>query len=318
MLKTPNYHRQRFLLLLLNFAGGKLSKMELQKLIFLVQREQKLQFYDFVPLHFGCYSFQAQADIDRLESLGWLKTKDQGIKLLDNPKSPFSTLVHNSIGQSTGVLIERYRGDRLVAYAYEQEPYYAINSEMTQQLLDKKLLTKDSYKRISDKKSSLKSSRKVIYTIGYEGLSIEAYMNILIKNDVKVLCDLRRNAFSHKFGFSKNRLQRCLDELKIEYVHIPQLGVASTQRKDLNSDKDYADLFEDYSSELPHHQHELQKLEDLYNQHHRIALTCFELSPQRCHRSRVSDYLNKTYGIEVCHLSSPKPPLSASSATPPN
>ena len=104
------------------------------------------------PLHFGCYSFQAQADINRLESLGWLEIKDQGIKLLDNPKSPFSTLVHNSISQSTGVLIERYRGDRLVAYAYEQEPYYAINSGMTQQLLDKKLLTKDSYKRISDKK----------------------------------------------------------------------------------------------------------------------------------------------------------------------
>ena len=66
-------------------------------------------------------------------------------------------------------------------------------------------------------------------------------MNILIKNDVKVLCDLRRNAFSHKFGFSKNRLQVAWTKLEIEYVHIPQLGVASTQRKDLNSDKDYAD-----------------------------------------------------------------------------
>ena len=55
-------------------------------------------------------------------------------------------------------------------------------------------------------------------------------MNILIKNDVKVLCDLRRNAFSHKFGFSKNRLQDSLTKLEIEYVHIPQLGVASTRR----------------------------------------------------------------------------------------
>ena len=311
MLKTPNYYRQRFLLLLLNFAGGKLSKRELQKLLFLVQREQKLQFYDFVPFRFGGYSFQAQTDIDWLESLGWLETKDWDIKLLDNPESPFSKHVHNSIRQSTCALIERYRGDLLVSYAYEQDPYYAINSEMAQDLLDKKLLSENSYKRISDKRASLESSRKVIYTIGYEGLSIEAYMNILIKNDVKVLCDLRRNAFSHKFGFSKNRLRNCLTELKIEYVHIPQLGVASTRRKDLNSDKDYADLFEDYSTELPRHQPELQKLEDLYNQHHRIALTCFELSPQRCHRSRVSDYLNKTRGIEVCHLSSPKTPLSA-------
>ncbi len=73
--KIPKFYRQRFLLLLLEMAGGHLSKMDFQKLLFLSQKEAEFSYYDFVPYHYGCYSFQAQSDIELLESFGWLEEK---------------------------------------------------------------------------------------------------------------------------------------------------------------------------------------------------------------------------------------------------
>ena len=143
----------------------------------------------------------------------------------------------------------------------------------------------------------------MIYTIGYQGLTIEEYLNILTENDVNVLCDLRHNTSSRwKPDFSKKRLADRLAQLGIKYIHIPQLGIESARRKNVSSDEDLTKLFEEYSAELPSHKQELQELKALHNQHHKIALTCLERDPQQCHRTCVSDYLNTTHGIEVHHL----------------
>jgi hypothetical protein len=80
--KTPNYRRQKYLLLLIKMAGGKLRRTDLQKLLFLVTREQAEPQYDFVPYRFGCFSFQAAEDLEILQKLGWLYVSDNevGIK----------------------------------------------------------------------------------------------------------------------------------------------------------------------------------------------------------------------------------------------
>ncbi len=75
----------------------------------------------------------------------------------------------------------------------------------------------------------------------------------LIKNDIRVLCDIRKNAFSMKYGFSKKQLKfivenACLPDrqVDIKYFHIPELGIESNKRQKLNSKKDYEKLFNDY------------------------------------------------------------------------
>ena len=149
----------------------------------------------------------------------------------------------------------------------------------------------------------MKTNREMIYTIGYQGLTIEEFLNILTENDVNVLCDLRHSTSSRwKPDFSKKRLADRLAQLEIKYIHIPQLGIESARRKNVSSDEDLAKLFEEYSAELPRHKQELQELKTLHNQHHKIALTCLERDPQQCHRTYVSDYLNATHGIEIRHL----------------
>lgn len=85
--KIPKYYRQRFLLVLLEMSGSRLSKMDFQKLLFLSQKEAGFSYYDFVPYHYGCYSFQAQSDIELLETFGWLEDGLKSINLLAKPKT---------------------------------------------------------------------------------------------------------------------------------------------------------------------------------------------------------------------------------------
>jgi uncharacterized protein (DUF488 family) len=50
-------------------------------------------------------------------------------------------------------------------------------------------------------------------TIGYEGRSLEDYLNVLLQEGVTLLCDVRRNPLSRKYGFSKSTLSRCCEEV---------------------------------------------------------------------------------------------------------
>ena len=79
--KTPKFYRQRLILALLEQSGGSLSKMDFQKLLFLLHQEAGFQYYVFVPYRYGCYSYQAAEDIRTLELLGWLKTGAKDIAL---------------------------------------------------------------------------------------------------------------------------------------------------------------------------------------------------------------------------------------------
>lgn len=131
-----------------------------------------------------------------------------------------------------------------------------------------------------------------LFTIGYEGRSLEKYINILLVNDVHILCDVRKNAYSQKYGFSKSQLEKACTGVGIKYIHIPQLGIESEQRQDLKSQKDYEILFESYEkSTLKENWDYLLYVRELIDTEKRVALTCFEESHKQCHRGRVAKYL---------------------------
>ena len=74
----------------------------------------------------------------------------------------------------------------------------------------------------------------------------------LLKNDVKVLVDVRRNPLSMKFGFSKSLLKKYCAALDIEYVHFPEVGINSEARQELNTQSDYNALFLNYrTNDIP-------------------------------------------------------------------
>lgn len=294
--KIPNYHRQRFLLALLELMGGRLSKMDFQKLLFLSQQETECPYYDFVPYHYGCYSFQAQSDIELLETKGWLQTTGNDIQLLE--KSAASMARDESA--RANYFARKYkdcRGVELVRYVYEHYPYYAIHSKMAKNILDS-----SAYEAVIQAGGKLKSGAKDLFTIGYEGLSFEKYINQLISHDVRLLCDVRNNPLSRKFGFSKGMLSHLLPKLGIEYIHIPELGIVSESRNNLETKADYRRLFKDYRKTLPQKKESLERLSGLLDQHKRVALTCFEKQHDSCHRHCVSEYMENIRNIKAVHL----------------
>ncbi len=294
--KKPKFYRQRFLLLLLEMAGGCLSKTDFQKLLFLSQKEAEFSYYDFVPYHYGCYSFQAQSDIELLESFGWLEEKTKSVILLAKPRDCLRNNELAAIDRFTKQFKE-YRGKKLLTYVYERYPYYATRSKIAAEVLDE-----EAYKKVITEKNKLTSKTEVIYTIGYEGSSFESYVNQLLKHDVSLLCDVRKNPLSRKFGFSKGVLSRVLPKLGIEYLHMPELGIRSEMRQELNSADDYAKLFNTYRKTLPKKAESLQLLEQLLKKHQRIALTCYEKASHSCHRHCISDYLENNSNIRICHI----------------
>lgn len=143
-----------------------------------------------------------------------------------------------------------------------------------------------------------------MFTIGYEGISFESYINKLLQANVKLLCDVRKNPYSRKLGFSINSLSVILPKIGIDYIHLPELGIVSEKRKGLSANRDYAELFNDYRSALPNSdkKQSLETIIELLNEHKRIALTCFEHKPSECHRHCVSDYLCDNFNIQQKHL----------------
>jgi len=293
------YYRRKVLLGLLELTGGSLQRTDLQKLMLLFCKTQEKPAYEFVPYKFGAFSFQSYADKRTLTKYGYLVDGDEW-QLTDMAKGMSQTLKDEDLYGIKRLLrtLENKRGKELVRETYLRFPYYAIHSEIAESVLSKEELEVVQASRPT-------SSEKALLTIGYEGVSLEAYLNKLIVANVKLLCDVRKNALSMKWGFSKKQLSDSCNRVGIEYMHIPALGIVSDKRKSLETQADYDKLFEEYeATTLKAEKESLSKLVALVNQHNRVAITCFEACEKQCHRGRVAKALNAwpNKNFEVAHL----------------
>ena len=129
----------------------------------------------------------------------------------------------------------------------------------------------------------------MLFTIGYEGQTIESYLAELRRARVTLLCDVRRNPISHKRGFSKGGLARACAAAGIRYEHLPELGIASERRRGLKTPADFDALFAEYEREtLPDQKPAIARIVSWLRAGERVALTCFERDAKRCHRRRVA------------------------------
>lgn len=274
----PTYKRQRYLLAFVRQLNEGATATDIQKLVFLNTMMEHSEFYEFVPYKYGPYSFQLAEDIEILQRDHYLTKTDSYIRAIGE---------YQCEGQFS---ITPERGDSLKRKAYREYPYYAINSEIIGRLFYGK-----EAEQLRAERQSYAQPIQMLFTIGYEGRSIESFMNTLIQNDVHLLCDVRKNPLSRKFGFSKSKLEHIANRVGIKYVHIPDLGIESEKRTSLNSEDDYRCLFDDYAKTLPKLKPHLEKVYSLLCSDNRIALMCYEKEPEMCHRHVVRDYLVKTY-----------------------
>ena len=231
------FYRRKIILALLQSFDGQLEKIRLQKLLFLFSQKQEKKVYDFIPYRFGSYSYSANADMNAMVSRGFLSTDEKHFEKLDktnylNQLKPVDLKLLQEVKTNYGNM----SATALMKHTYTNFPFYAINSEVAANILNKSELD-----RVANSKP--KNDKTILFTIGYEGISLETYLVRLLMNDVKVLVDVRNNPQSMKYGFSKTRLKSYCASLRIEYIHIPEVGIHTGQRQVLNTQNDYDKLF---------------------------------------------------------------------------
>ncbi|MCK6590984.1 MAG: DUF488 domain-containing protein [Polyangiaceae bacterium] len=286
------FSRQRQLLQLLDALGGTSGMLDFQKLLFLYCQEASTGEapYDFVPYKFGAFSFTSYADRRKLIERGLLEDEDGWQITAEGRK-----IIGRTMDMQLAAFAKRHRGlhgDALVADTYRRFPFFATRSEIAE-----RVLKGDDAALARIKAVRAKATGPALSTIGYEGHTLESYLTILLKSGVTLLCDVRRNPISRKYGFSKNTLARGCEGIGIRYEHLPELGIASEQRQSLDTQADYDALFADYERTwLPKQGAALKKIEGWIDAGERVTLTCYEHQPNQCHRHCVAEALEVKAG----------------------
>ncbi len=292
------FYRQKVLLSLVEAFGGELANTDLQKLMFLFCNTSKSNFYDFFPYKFGAFSYTSYFDKRKLTEQGFLLDSE-------NFKVAKDSNLFSSLKPLDQILLKNFveahiniRGAALVKKTYLEFPQFASRSEIAKQTLSK-------LEYEAARKTWNLAQENMFFTIGYEGKSIDQYVQDLVFNNVLALVDVRQNAYSRKHGFTGSIFKNYLVRVGIKYFHIPDLGIPSKLRKNLGSDKSYNDLFKIYESDLlPLKKKSIIELQKLAKKHKRVAIPCFEADHQMCHRHKISDLFEQDpdFNIPVKHI----------------
>jgi uncharacterized protein (DUF488 family) len=129
---------------------------------------------------------------------------------------------------------------------------------------------------------------ETLISLGYEGRSVAEVLELLSKQSVSVLVDVRLTPLSRKPGMSKRKLAAALHAAGIDYVHLPQLGNPKDNRDPFrmgdprSRTRFRAQLDHDGPSEALH---QIAELLDSGT----VAVLCFERDHASCHRHIVAE-----------------------------
>src|SRR4029079_5950869 len=139
-----------------------------------------------------------------------------------------------------------------------------------------------------------------IFSIGYEGTTMDEFLEALKDARVERLIDVRALPLSRRPGFSKSPLRLALEEAGIEYVHLKALGTPAEGRSAARAGR-HADLKRIYAGqlELPEAVVQAAQMIELAEEKP-SALLCFEREPAHCHRTLLLSAVAPD--AEVTHL----------------
>jgi len=283
------FSRQRALLRLVQNEGGSVSRLRLVKLAFLLSQNScpRTAAYEFVPYKRGPFSFTLYHELRSLERAGWLVEKELDFVLTELPDletayldREFLALIDSTCGRRRAVPTSS-----LVDEVYRDYPWFTLNAEIVQ----KRAVARPI-------------SAPAVYTVGYEGISVDGLLNRLLRAGIEQLVDVRSNPIARRYGFHKSTLSRLCGDVGIEYVHFASLGVPSAWRAELSDRASYERLFERYVDDI------LPKQEAAIAQVCRLvaarssALMCMEANHESCHRSRLAIKVSQKTSLPVVEL----------------
>ncbi|GCF11070.1 DUF488 domain-containing protein [Dictyobacter arantiisoli] len=285
------FYRRKILLALIEIFGGSLAQEDCKALLFLFCLRREKNFYDFFPSNNSVYSVILQSDKRRLTTLGFL-----------------ADLPDFQIHESQVYTNQLQKKDQSELLAFQSEIGDIRNKALLQLLYRNIPSFVSGNQRPSPESIPSHNNEEVcscLLTLGYEGLTIDGYLDILLSHQVKAIIDVRKNPISMKQGFSKKQFAAAAQMAGLTYIHIPDLGIPALLRKNLTNDDAYKNLFAYYAAEiLPEHHDALEHVKALSRDFERVALTCFEANPMCCHRHKIVEQLqgDPNFKVPVQHL----------------
>ena len=283
-------NRQRTILYMIREAGRPLSRMEITKWCFLLGHECESKggnaFYQFVPYHYGPFSFCLYREADSLVRDGFLEAPNDKTWQLRPDALGLAGDLPTDVKQDVDRILERFRHksvDQTIGYVYQRYPWFTINSKLERRM-ERPLGTPS------------------VHTAGYEGLQVDGFLNMLLRHGISCLIDIRDNPVARRYGFHKSSLSRLAGNLGIEYVHVPELGIPSEYRRDLRTTDDYESLFSRYETEILGNAGLFVEKVATLMQSKPSVLVCMEADPSRCHRLRLAHHVSRHTGLPIVNL----------------
>lgn len=129
---------------------------------------------------------------------------------------------------------------------------------------------------------------RVLYSVGYEGRTVEDLINTIISAGVRIVLDVRLNPVSRKPGLSKRKLAMHVQEAGMDYLHEPLLGNPPDNREGFRDGRPFEARTRFAQQLAGDSRGALLKLVE-QTRTHSVALLCYESDESRCHRQVISE-----------------------------
>ena len=140
-----------------------------------------------------------------------------------------------------------------------------------------------------------------IFTVSYEGRSLDEFLAALVAAGVRTLADVREAPVSRKRGFSKTALAAALGQQGIAYHHLRLLGCPKPIRDAHRKDGDWSRYTSAYLAHLAEQMPSVKELTAL-TEAQPTALLCYEADFNRCHRTYVARAVARFSGAGISHI----------------
>lgn len=124
-----------------------------------------------------------------------------------------------------------------------------------------------------------------MFTSGYEGRALDAFVSMLVEHGVEQVLDVRELPLSRRKGFSKTALREALASSGIGYVHMREAG---NPHRALKADTERCLAL--YREHIDAHPEVVAQVEAAVDAR-RTLLLCFERHARCCHRSVIVEKL---------------------------
>ncbi len=160
-------------------------------------------------------------------------------------------------------------------------------------------------KKNEDRLNILSNNKIQIFTIGFTKKSLKEFIQLLKKNRVEKVIDIRLRPYGQLAGYSnKEDLRYVLEEYeKIKYQHEMLLAPTNELLDNYRKDSDWTG-YEKKFNELLKERRVEGLLNSLINGFTRVCFLCSEDRPDKCHRRLVAEYFSRIapYTFEIIHV----------------